>query len=120
MEIGSARITVTMQDGDNVVEKSFIVNVVNGPLTITKIRDYGVVPLGKTIHFDLSWYYKGPPTEDIQFEIEYFNDDIVSATLEGSLLKIEALSPATDTLIKIFTTYNGIKYSQNGLQCKSC
>ena len=112
--VGSALFTVTMQDGTDVFTKTFTVNSVKSPLDITKIGDYGILPVGKTAHLDLSSYYVQSAADNILFDTESADNDIVSAKLQNSVtsvLKLEALSPG-ETQIRISTTYRNDRYTQ--------
>ncbi|MDE2980754.1 MAG: hypothetical protein OXU74_06105 [Gemmatimonadota bacterium] len=81
--------------------QSFPVTVPNNPPRSVGTIPRDTVDVGETISVDLSGYFEDPDGDPLSFSADPFFDDVVTATVSGSVLTIEGLRGGWSTSVTV-------------------
>ena len=99
---GTATVTVTATDpGGVTATQGFSVTVPNNPPREVATIPRDTVNVGDEVTVDLSGYFEDPDGDALTFSADPFFDDVVTATVSGSVLAIEGVKGGWSTSVTI-------------------
>ena len=99
---GTATVTVTATDpGGLTATQGFSVTVPNNPPREVATIPRDTVNVGDEVAVDLSGYFEDPDGDALTFSAEPFFDDVVTATVSGSVLTIVGVKGGWSTSVTI-------------------
>ena len=81
--------------------------VPNSPPRAVGTMPRDTVNVGETITVDLSGYFEDPDGDALSFAAEPFFDDVVTATVSGSVLTITGVRGGWSTSVTVTATRSG-------------
>ena len=99
---GTATVTVTARDsGGLTATQGFSVTVPNNPPREVATIPRDTVDVGATVTVDLSGYFEDPDGDALTYSADPFFDDVVTATVSGSVLTIEGVKGGWSTSVTV-------------------
>ena len=99
---GTATVTVTATDpGGLAATQGFSVTVPNNPPREVATIPRDTVNVGDEVTVDLSGYFEDPDGDALTFSADPFFDDVVTATVSGSVLTVEGVRGGWSTSVTV-------------------